>query len=383
MNIKIISIGIIFFSLLSGFFWSYIYNTFNWISQTPTIQSVIQNNKNISITQLQSEITDIVKDVSPSVVNIIISKELTVYKNDPFNFFRQPVGSIERKVWGGTGFFVSKDWIILTNKHVIQDQNAQYTVILNNWDEYPATILAKDPITDLAVIKIDTDKEIIPLEFINNYEGENSQIQIWQFAIATGNALAEFQNSVSLGVISWTNRTIEAQNEKLSGLLQTDAAINPWNSWGPLINLDGKVMWINTAISGNAQWIGFSIPLSKTRVDFILESIEKYGEIKKPFIWINYFLLNQDTANSLWLPVNYWAYIPHQNKDSIVKNSSADKAGLKLGDIILEVDWVKITPSNDLLSFIQNKTPGQKINLTVLRENWNTENIPLYLWIQE
>ena len=291
MNIKIISVGIIFFSLLSGFFWSYIYNKFSWAHQSPTIQSVIQNNKNISITQLESEITDIVKDVSPSVVNIIISKELTVYKNDPFNFFRQPVGSIERKVWGGTGFFVSKDWIILTNKHVIQDQNAQYTVILNNWDEYPATILAKDPITDLAVIKIDTNKEIIPLEFINNYEGENSQIQIWQFAIATGNALAEFQNSVSLGVISWINRTIEAENEKLSGLLQTDAAINPWNSWGPLINLDWKVMWINTAISGNAQWIGFSIPLSKTRVDFILKSIEKYGEIKKPFIWINYFLL--------------------------------------------------------------------------------------------
>lgn len=383
MNIKIISIGIIFFSLLSGFFWSYIYNKFSWTHQSPTIQSVIQNNKNISITQLESEITDIVKDVSPSVVNIIISKELTVYKNDPFNFFRQPVWSIERKVWGWTGFFVSKDWIILTNKHVIQDQNAQYTVILNNWDEYPATILAKDPITDLAVIKIDTNKEVIPLEFINNYEGENSQIQIWQFAIATGNALAEFQNSVSLGVISWINRTIEAENEKLSGLLQTDAAINPWNSWGPLINLDWKVMWINTAISGNAQWIGFSIPLSKTRVDFILESIEKYGEIKKPFIWINYFLLNTDIANSLWLPVNYWAYIPNQNKDSILKNSSADKAGLKLGDIILEVDGIKITESNDLLSFIQNKTPGQKINLTVLRENWNTENIALYLWIQE
>jgi S1-C subfamily serine protease len=316
-------------------------------------------------------------------VNIIITKELTVYKNDPFNFFRQPVWSIERKIWWGTGFFVSKDGIILTNKHVVQDPNAQYTVILNNWDEYPAQILAKDPITDLAAIKIDTDKEIIPLEFIENYEGENSQIQIWQFAIATGNALAEFQNSVSLWVISWTNRTIEAENEKLSGLLQTDAAINPWNSGGPLVNLDGKVMWINTAISGNAQWIGFSIPLSKTRVDFILESIEKYWEIKKPFIWINYFLLNSDTAMSMWLSVDYWAYIPPQNPDSILKNSSADKAGLKLGDIILEVDWIKISESNDLISFIQNKTPRQKINLTVLHENGVTENIPLYLGIQE
>ena len=382
MNIKIISLGIIFFSLLSGFFWSYIFSQLNSNKGNLNIQNITKNNKNISITQLQSEITEIVKNVSPSVVNIVISKELTIYKNDPFNFFRQPVGSVQRKVWGWTGFFITKDGIILTNKHVIQDKNAQYTVILNNGEEYTAQILATDPITDLAVIKIETPQEVIPLEFIENYEWNNSEIKIWQFAIATWNALAEFQNSVSLWVISWMNRTIEAENEKLSWLLQTDAAINPGNSGGPLINLDGKVMWINTAISWNAQWIGFSIPLSKTRVDFILESIQKYWEIKKPFIGINYYLLNADTAMSLWLSVGYWAYI-REDENSIIKNSSADKAWLKAGDIILEVDGVKITPSNDLISFIQNKTPGQKIELKVLQKNWNTKNIFLYLWIQE
>lgn len=382
MNIKIISLGIIFFSLLSGFFWSYIFSQISNSWENSNIQNITKNNKNISITQLQSEITEIVKKVSPSVVNIVISKELTIYKNDPFNFFRQPVGNIQRKVGWWTGFFITKDGIILTNKHVIQDKNAQYTVILNNWEEYTAKILATDPITDLAVIKIETPQEVIPLEFIENYEWENSEIQIWQFAIATWNALAEFQNSVSLWVISGLNRTIEAENEKLSWLLQTDAAINPGNSGGPLINLDGKVMWINTAISWNAQWIGFSIPLSKTRVDFILESIQKYWEIKKPFIGINYYLLNADTAMSLWLSVSHWAYI-REDQNSIIKNSSADKAWLKPGDIILEVDWVKITPSNDLISFIQNKTPGQKIELKVFQKNWNTKNIFLYLWIQE
>ena len=382
MNIKIISLGIIFFSLLSGFFWSYIFSQMSHSWEKSNIQNITKNNKNISITQLQSEITEIVKNVSPSVVNIVISKELTIYKNDPFNFFRQPVGSVQRKVWGWTGFFITKDGIILTNKHVIQDKNAQYTVILNNGEEYTAQILATDPITDLAVIKIETPQEVIPLEFIENYEWNDSEIQIWQFAIATWNALAEFQNSVSLWVISWMNRTIEAENEKLSWLLQTDAAINPGNSGGPLINLDGKVMWINTAISWNAQWIGFSIPLSKTRVDFILESIQKYWEIKKPFIGISYYLLNADTAMNLGLSVGYWAYI-RDEENSIIKNSSADKAWLKPGDIILEVDWVKITQSNDLISFIQNKTPGQKIELKVLQKNWNKKNIFLYLWIQE
>ena len=382
MNIKIISFGIIFFSLLSGFFWSYIFSQMSHSWEKSNIQNITKNNKNISITQLQSEITEIVKNVSPSVVNIVISKELTIYKNDPFNFFRQPVGSVQRKVWGWTGFFITEDGIILTNKHVIQDKNAQYTVILNNWKEYSAQILATDPITDLAVIKIETPEKVIPLEFIENYEWENSEIQIWQFAIATWNALAEFQNSVSLWVISWINRTIEAENEKLSWLLQTDAAINPGNSGGPLVNLNGKVMWINTAISWDAQWIGFSIPLSKTRVDFILESIEKYWEIKKPFIWINYYLLTSEISKKLWLSVNYWAYI-REESNSIIKNSSADKAWLKAGDIILEVDGVKITQSNDLISFIQNKTPGQKIELKVLQKNWNTKNIFLYLWIQE
>lgn len=382
MNTKILAIGIIFFSFVSGIFGSYIFSQFNSPQPAQLKQNgeIIKNGKNISITDLQNEITQIVEDVSPSVVNIVINKDLTIYKNDPFNFFRQPVWSINQKVWGGTWFFITKDGIILTNKHVISDTDAQYTVILKDGEEYSAKILAVDPLSDLAVIKINSQNTFQPVDFIQQYEWENSEIKIWQFAIAIWNALAEFQNSVALWVISGSNRTIEAQGDKLSGLLQTDAAINPGNSGGPLVNLDWKVMWINTAISGNAQWIGFSIPLSHKKINYILESIEKYWEIKKPFIWINYVLLNQSWAKQLWVEYNYGAYILDE-ENSVVEWSSAQKFWIKPGDIILKVNDIKITQNNDLASFIQNRIPWESLELEIFRDD-EIINIFLTLWLE-
>ncbi len=382
MNTKILAIGIIFFSFVSGIFGSYIFSQFNSPQPAQLKQNgeIIKNGKNISITDLQNEITQIVEDVSPSVVNIVINKDLTIYRNDPFNFFRQPVWSVNQKVGWWTGFFITSDGIILTNKHVISDTDAQYTVILKNWEEYPAKVLAVDPLSDLAVIKINSQNTFQPVEFIQQYEWENSEIKIWQFAIAIWNALAEFQNSVALWVISGSNRTIEAQWEKLSGLLQTDAAINPGNSGGPLVNLNGEVMWINTAISGNAQWIWFSIPLSKKKINYILESVEKYWEIKKPFIWINYVLLNQAWAKQLWVEYNYGAYILDE-ENSVVQWSSAQKAWIQAGDIILRVNNMKITQNNDLASLIQNKIPWESLELEIFRDD-EIINIYLTLWLE-
>ncbi len=382
MNTKIFALGIIFFSFVSGVFGSYIFSQLHSSQPTQLQQNgeIIKNGKNISITDLQNEITQIVETVSPSVVNIVINKDLPIYKNDPFNFFRQPVWSVNQKVWGGTWFFITKDGIILTNKHVISDQEAQYTVILQNWEEYFANVLAIDPLSDLAVIKINSQKEFQPVDFIQQYEWENSEIKIWQFAIAIWNALAEFQNSVALWVISGSNRTIEAEGEKLSGLLQTDAAINPGNSGWPLVNLNGKVMWINTAISWDAQWIWFSIPLSAKKIDYILESVEKYWEIKKPFIGINYVLLNKSGAEKLWIKYNYWAYILDE-ENSVVQWSSAQKSWILPWDIILKVNNIKITQNNDLASFIQNRIPWESLQLEIYRD-WEIINKSLQLWFQ-
>ena len=372
---KVVSVIIVMLSVFWWMLWGYIFQTSN-IYKDDNVEknNVVQTNKSINITNLENEIIDNVKKISPSVANIVIKKDLTIYRNDPWGFFQTPVWTIKRKVWGWTWFFVTKDWILITNKHVISDKNAEYTVITNDNQEYNAKVLAIDPITDLAVIKIYSENEFTPLSFIKNID---SEIQIWQFAIAIWNALAEFQNSVSLWVISWKNRTIEAWWDKLSWLLQTDAAINPWNSWWPLINLDWKVIWINTAIVDGSQWIGFSIPLSDKKINFILDSIEKFWEIKKPFIGISYTPITNNIKEQLWVNVDYWAYI-NKEKWSILQWSAADKAWLKPWDIILEIDNIKVTTTNDLRSLIQNKIPTDTINLKVL-QNWKIKNIKIIL----
>jgi serine protease Do len=159
-----------------------------------------------------------------------------VYRSDPWGFFEQPTGTVRRQVGGGSGFFVRKDGTILTNKHVVSDPNAEYTIILSDGTEYRAKVLGLDPVNDLAVIQIDANEkkeEFIPLPII----ADTQEVQIGQFVIAVGNALAEFQNSVALGIVSGKDRSIEAEGTQLTGLLQTDAAINPGNSGGPLLNL--------------------------------------------------------------------------------------------------------------------------------------------------
>lgn len=307
-------------------------------------------------------------------MSIIIKKDLIVYRQDPYGFFRQPIGSIKQKVGGGTGFFVRKDGTIITNKHVVQDTEATYTIITNDHTEYDAKVIAIDPLTDLALLKIVTDFESTPLSFVSSED----DIKVWQFAIAIGNALAEFQNSVSLGVISGKERTLQNEQLSLSGLLQTDAAINPGNSGGPLVNIEGKVMGINTAISTEGQGLGFSIPLSAKRIGYILESIDIYGEIKRPFIGINYIPISEWVASELNLMSSHGAYILNQS-DAIVPGSSAEIAGIKPGEIILEIDGQKIDLNHDLNSIIQNKIPEDIITLTIMNPGGETRKIELEL----
>lgn len=386
MKIKLLTMLIILSSLISWLIWSYIFLYYinpelnNVITNTIT-NEVIKNWKNITITDLQNEITKLVKNVWPSVVNIVIKKDIDLYRRDPWGFFQEKVWSIEKQVWWGSWFFVEKDGIIMTNKHVVSDANAKYTVITNDGKEYDARVVAFDPLTDLAIIKIENSTKNFPvLDIIE----DEKYINIGQFAIAIWNALWEFQNSVSFWVISWKNRSIVASwkniwDEKLTGLLQTDAAINPGNSWWPLLNLNWEIIWINTAIAGDWQWLGFSIPLSKKRINYILESIKKYWTIKRPFIGINYIPINEALMQQLWLKVNYWAYIPKE-EGSIIVWSIAEKSWIKPWDIILSVDWIEINLETPISSIIQNKIPGDKINIKILKESWEEKTLSLKLW---
>lgn len=385
MKIKILSILIIFSSLISGIIGSYIFLYYvspelnNIVTETIT-KEIIKDGKNITITDLQSDITKLVKIAAPSVVNIIIKKDLDLYKSDPWGFFQEKVGTVEKQIWGWSWFFVSKDGIIMTNKHVVIDPNAKYTIITSNGNEYDAKVLSLDPLTDLAILKIEnsqTQFSVLPIIEDEKY------INIWQFAIAIWNALWEFQNSVSFGIISGKNRSIEAGwnnmwTEKLTWLLQTDTAINPGNSGWPLLNLNGEIVGINTAIAGNSQWLGFSIPLSKKRVDYILSSIKISGKIKRPFIGINYIPINDQISKELGLKMNYWALIPKEN-GSIASWSIAEKSWIQSWDIILEIDRIKITYDTTIGSIIQNKIPGDMIEIKVLKESWKEKIINLEL----
>jgi len=387
MIIKVLIFFIILSSLISWVIWSYIFLYYlrpelnNLITNTITTNEIIKNWKTITITDLQSEITKLVKNVWPSVVNIIIKKDIDLYRKDPWGFFQEKVGSVEKQVWWGSWFFITKDGMIMTNKHVVYDANAKYTVITNDWKEYDSKVIALDPLNDLAIIKIEKpDKDFSVLNIIE----DEKYINIGQFVIAIWNALWEFQNSVSFWVISWKNRSIIASwewiwDEKLTGLLQTDAAINPWNSWWPLLNLNWEVIWMNTAIAGNWQWLWFSIPLSKKRINYILESIKKYWSIKRPFIGINYIPINDALKDELWLSVNYWAYIPKE-ENSIAPWSVAEKSWIQPWDIILSIDWIKIDLETPISSIIQNKIPGDKIRLEILKEYWEEKNLILELW---
>ncbi len=363
---------IIFFSFLSGIlgniFLSFLSS--GKMLENETTKTIIKSD----IQSLENNITKIAKEVSPSVVNIIIKKDLVVYRSDPYGFFQQKIGSVRQKIGWGTGFFITKDGEILTNKHVVSDETAEYTVITNIWKEYDAKVLALDPLTDLAVIKIQSEESFIPLEFVK----DSRELNPWEFVVAIGNALAEFQNSVSLWVISGLWRTIKAENETLAWLIQTDTAINPWNSGGPLVNLNKKVVGINTAILNGAEGIGFAIGLSQKKVDFMLESIKKYGEIKRPLIGINYTLITPNIAQELWIQESYWAFVFDQ-ENSVLAWSSAEKEGIKWGDIILEVDGIKINSQNTLESQIQNKIPWEKIKLTVKGKNGKIKNISITL----
>lgn len=385
MKIKILSVLIILSSLISWLMGSYVFLYFispelnNVITKTIT-REITKDGKNITITDLQSEVTKLVKTAAPSVVNIIIKKDLALYKSDPWGFFQEKVGTVERQVGGWSGFFVTKDGIIMTNKHVVADTNAKYTVITSDGSEYEASVVALDPLTDLAIIKVEnTTKEFSPLKIIE----DEKNINIWQFAVAIGNALWEFQNSVSFWVVSGKNRSIEAGGsnfgtEKLTWLLQTDAAINPGNSGWPLLNLNGEIIGINTAIAGNSQWLGFSIPLSTKRVNYILASIKASGKIKRPFIGINYIPVNDELSKQLWLKVNYWAYIP-QEAGSIATGSIAEKSWLHAGDIILEIDKIKVTYDNGIGSIIQNKIPWDTIDIKVLKSSGEEKSLSLEL----
>lgn len=336
----------------------------------------------------QSLVEGAVERVNPAVVAITISKEVPKYKTsyqeynpfgnfgdifggtNPFQGFQVPVqtpdGTEKQQIGSGSGFIVTSDGLIVTNKHVVADKNAEYEVNLPNGKKYPATVLARDTVIDVAIMKIQaTGLPYLAL-------GDSGKLKLGQSVIAIGNALGQFQNTVSVGVVSGLSRSITAgssggKQEALSHVIQTDAAINPGNSGGPLLDLSGRVVGVNVAIVQGSQNIGFALPINS--IKSVIESVRTTGKIVRPYLGIRYQPITKEMKEANNLSVDYGVIVKAgQNKDelAVIPGSPADKAGIVENDIILKIDGKKIVGDLDIAQYIRTKNIGETVTLQVL-----------------
>lgn len=330
----------------------------------------------------KSPIVKTIKKVMPAVVSIAITKSLEEIEKEipeelwhflPFEKHHleipeemiDPRGRV--KVGGGSGFIVDPSGIILTNKHVISDPKAEYTIITTDDKKFKAEVLARDPIDDVAILKIDAEN--LPTVEL----GDSSQVELGETVLAIGNALGIFKNTVSAGIISGLARSIRAATEpkmpiqELRGLIQTDAAINPGNSGGPLVDINGKAIGINAAIVFGAQNLGFAIPINYATRD--LEDLKKHGRIRRPLLGIRYITIDENLKEKMKLPVDHGALITGQKPlaPAIVPKSPADKAGLKEKDIIIAYNGIELTKDHTLQDVLEEKEVGEVLELTILR----------------
>lgn len=329
-----------------------------------------------------AKISSVIKKVMPTVVTVVISKSLEEIEKElpaemlpllPFGVpdLKIPEDKIDARgmvqVGGGSGFIADSNGIILTNKHVISDTAAEYTVITDDDKKYKAAIAARDPVDDVAILKIDAQN--LPVAKL----GDSTNLNLGEEVLAIGNALGLFKNTVSKGIISGLSRSIAAKPDpkepvqELRGLIQTDAAINPGNSGGPLVNLKGEVIGINAAIVFGAQNVGFAIPINYAKRD--LADLKKYGHIRRPLLGLRYINIDDNLKEKMALPVNYGALVagkgPHH--EAVIVGTPAYQAGFKEKDIVLECNGKKLTMERTIQDFLEELTVGDALNMKILR----------------
>ncbi len=326
---------------------------------------IIHTKESLKITSGESVAINVVKEVGPSVVTVVEESTRNL-SSSPFSVFELPGQQAlqPQSVSIGSGFIVSEDGFIITSKHVVSDTNVKYQIITASDKKYAVSKVYRDPLNDIAILKVD------PLENAGeNLKavtlGDSSKLQVGQFVIAIGTALGEFRNTVTTGVISGLGRGITAGDqfqglvERLDNVIQTDAAINPGNSGGPLVDSDARVIGINTAVSRNGENIGFALPINVVKES--LKNFNEHGQFERPFLGVAFKIIGRDVA--LLNSVPQGAYV-----QSVVSGSSAQKAGIKPGDIIIEVDNQKLEEKTDLAKIVAGKKVGDTVQLTVWRD---------------
>lgn len=316
-----------------------------------------------------SAVVDSVKKVSPAVVSVVFTKDVTSI--DPFNFYFGN-GATQQQKGSGSGFIITSDGLIVTNKHVASVEGAKYSVITSDGKTYDARVLAQDPLVDMAVLKIEA-KGLPVVEF-----GNSDDLEVGQRIIAIGNSLGEFQNSVTVGVLSAKERSLVANDqsgnnsENLEGLLQTDAAINQGNSGGPMLNIKGQVIGINTATvsKSEAEGIGFAIPISS--VSSGIESVKKTGKLTRPYLGVRYASVNKQIAGLKNLKTDNGALVIgdlSKGLPAVVSGSPAEKAGIKDGDVIIEISGKKLDESHSLMRILGTLNPGEQVDVKIIRDS--------------
>jgi len=309
----------------------------------------------------ESVVINVAEQVSPSVVTVTIeTPERRFLEFSPFGGLQPRVeGGQPRDI--GTGFIVTEDGLVVTNKHVVSDKEGTYTVVTQDGSVYEVAQISRDPSNDLAILKIESSG-FVPVEL-----GDSGNLKVGQFVIAIGTALGEFRHTVTTGVISGLGRGITAGSvfegfvERLDDVIQTDAAINPGNSGGPLLNSAGQAIGVNVAVAQGAENVGFAIPINIVKT--ALEQFQKTGNFaSKPFLGVQYQMITKNAAILNEVPEG--AYVLE-----VIEGSPAENAGIQSDDIITKLAGVELKEeSADLAEVISDQLPGNEITVEIWRD---------------
>jgi len=318
---------------------------------------------NTQVVLSQSEaISKVASEVGQSVVSITVEATETT---SSFFYGTQEYESQS----AGTGIVLTKDGLIVTNRHVIPQNTTGLTIVLSDGTEFTdVEIIGRDQFNDIAFLKIKDAKDLKPAKL-----GDSDAAKVGDAAIAIGNALGKFENTVTSGIVSGLGRPIQAgssstDTEVLENLMQTDAAINPGNSGGPLVNINGEVIGINTAVAGGrAQNIGFAIPINDVKPG--IKSVTDNGELIRPYLGVRYIMLNSEIARELEIGVDRGALVTADaGQRAVVSGSPADDVGIKEGDVILKVNDAEINEDTSLVSTIGRYQVGDVVKLIIFRD---------------
>ncbi|MBI4129995.1 trypsin-like peptidase domain-containing protein [Candidatus Roizmanbacteria bacterium] len=324
----------------------------------------LPSGETVRVVNEESVVIDVVEKVNPSVVTVGVERQRSVMEfdpRDPFGFFQQPRqrSSETEKADIGSGFILSADGLIVTNKHVVSQSGVKYSVITSDNKTYEVKNIYRDPANDVAIVKIDASG-LKTVEL-----GNSDQIKVGQMVIAMGTPLGEFRGTVTKGIVSGLGRGITAGSplegfaEELDNVIQTDAAINPGNSGGPLLNSSGQVIGVNTAVASGAENIGFALPINLVKE--ALDNFKVTGSFDRAFLGVSYSMLSRDTA--LLNEVPEGAYVRE-----VVEGSAAEKAGIQQGDIITYFDGQRIKADDGLATLINKKKIGDRVTVKIWRD---------------